>query len=91
MAFSHAVDRARADFESLPRLELSIPQAVRLWGLGLDDCRSVLDALVDEGVVQWTFKRTVVRASGQALSAPQVFYGSARSSDTHATSVTSAA
>jgi len=45
----------------MPGLELTMPQAVRLWSLGVDDCRSVIDALVDAGFLRWTVRRTVVR------------------------------
>ena len=42
-------------------------QGVRLWNIGADDCRFVIDALVDEGFLKWTTKRTVIR-TGRALS-----------------------
>lgn len=61
MTFHAAVDRARADFIDLPGLELTLPQAIRLWGLGMDDCRCVVDALVDDGFLRWTGRRTIVR------------------------------
>ena len=38
----------------------SLGQAGRLWHLGADDCRHVLDALVDAGVLRWTAQRTIV-------------------------------
>jgi len=60
MSFATAVDRVRADFLEMPGLELTVPQAVRLWSLGVDDCRHVLDALVDAGFLKWTTKRTIV-------------------------------
>ena len=66
MTFALMVDRARADFMEMPGLELTLPQAVRLWHLGADDCRVVLDALVDLGFLRWTAKRTVVR-TGRVL------------------------
>ena len=66
MTFALMVDRARADFMEMPGLQLTLPQAVRLWHLGADDCRAVLDALVDLGFLRWTAKRTVVR-TGQVL------------------------
>ena len=47
----------------MPGLELTLPQAVRLWGLGADDCRGVIDSLVDSGFLKWTPRRTVLRAS----------------------------
>jgi hypothetical protein len=61
MSFASYVDRVRNEFIEMPRLEVSLPQAVRLWNLGADDCRYVLDALVDAGFLAWTPQRTVVR------------------------------
>lgn len=62
MNFAKAADRIRSDFNEMPGLELTIGQGVRLWNLGADDCRNVLDALVDAGFLQWTTRRTIVRA-----------------------------
>jgi hypothetical protein len=61
MSFASYVDRVRNEFIEVPGLELSLPQAVRLWNLGADDCRYVLDALVDAGFLAWTPRRTVTR------------------------------
>jgi hypothetical protein len=61
MDFATAVDRVRDDFNEMPSLELTVPQAVRLWHMGVDDCRYVLDALVDAGFLKWTPRWTVVR------------------------------
>jgi hypothetical protein len=65
MSFATFVDRARADFVEMPGLELTLPQAVRLWNLGIDDCGRVLDALSEAGFLKWTHRRTVIR-TGQA-------------------------
>ena len=62
MEFAAAADRVRNDFTEMPRLELTIGQAVRLWNVGLDDCRYLLDELVDAGFLRWTAQRTIVRA-----------------------------
>jgi hypothetical protein len=62
MNFATAADRIRGEFNEMPGLELTIGQAIRLWNLGADDCRHVLDALVDAGFLQWTARRTIVRA-----------------------------
>ena len=62
MNFAMVVDRVRSDFEEMPGLELTVGQAVRLWGLGADDCRYVLDALVDSGFLRWSARRTILRA-----------------------------
>jgi len=67
MSFASVVDRVRMDFMETPELELTLPQAVRLWTLGMDDCRFVIDALVDAGFLAWTAKRTVVRKGRDPL------------------------
>jgi hypothetical protein len=61
MSFAAVVDRVRAEFVEMPGLELTMAQAVRLWTLGVDDCRHVIDSLVDVGFLKWTTKRTIVR------------------------------
>jgi hypothetical protein len=66
MTYASIVDRVRAEFVEMPGLELTLQQAVRLWGMGPDDCRHVLDALADAGFLRWTPRRTVVRAGGRA-------------------------
>jgi len=66
MSFANLIDRVRFDFTEMPNLELTVAQAVRLWNLGADDCRYVLDSLVDVGFLRWTPQRTVVR-TGRGL------------------------
>jgi len=66
MPYSSVVDRVRSEFIEMPGLELTLPQAVRLWSLGIDDCRSVIDALVDAGFLRWTVRRTVIRTGRTA-------------------------
>ena len=68
MSFATIVDRVRTDFTEMPELELTLPQAVRLWTLGMDDCRHVLDSLVDAGFLAWTPRRTVVRRGRDPLA-----------------------
>ena len=68
MSFATVVDRVRMDFVEMPEMELTLPQAVRLWSLGMDDCRFVIDALVDAGFLAWTPKRTIVRKGRDPLS-----------------------
>ena len=66
MTSASVIDRVRAEFVEMPGLERTLSQAVRLWGLGADDCRHVLDSLADAGFLRWTARRTVVRASARA-------------------------
>jgi hypothetical protein len=49
------------DFNEAPAMELTLGQAARLWHIGPDDCRFVLDALVDAGFLHWTPRRTIAR------------------------------
>ena len=61
MSFATVVDRVRLDFVEMPEMELTLAQAVRLWSLGMDDCRYVIDSLVDAGFLAWTPRRTIIR------------------------------
>lgn len=61
MAYLEVAERIRSDFNDVPTMELTIGQAARLWHLGPDDCRFVLDSLVDAGFLRWTARRTIVR------------------------------
>jgi hypothetical protein len=72
MSFAAVADRVRSEFLEMPGLELTIPQAVRLWNLGLDDCRAVVDALVDAGFLRWTAKRTIIWAGRNQPFRPTV-------------------
>lgn len=60
-SFFRVVDRARAEFVEMPGLEVTLPQAARLWNLSVDECRRVIDVLTDAGFLRWTAGRTVVR------------------------------
>jgi hypothetical protein len=67
MSLTSLINRVRADFVEMPGLELTLPQAVRLWNVAAEDCRVVLDALADSGFLKWTHRRTVIR-TGQEPS-----------------------
>ena len=62
MAYAEVVNRIQTDFNETPGMELTIGQAARLWHIGPDDCRFVLDSLVDAGFLQWTARRTIARS-----------------------------
>ncbi len=72
MTIPALIDRARAEFMEMPGLALTLPQAARLWNLGLDDCRSVINALIDGGFLRWTEGNTLVR-TGRELAVAGVF------------------
>lgn len=66
MTIARLIDRIRAEFVEMPGLELTPAQAARLWNLGTDDCRAVIELLTDAGFLRWTAAHTVVR-TGRAL------------------------
>ena len=80
MSFSHVVDRVRAHYTEMPGLELTLPQAVRLLGYGMDDCRYVIDTLVDAGFLRWTARRTIVRTDAMWVPDSEAAYVSVRRS-----------
>lgn len=57
-----AVDRVRGEFLEMPGLQLTMPQAARLWGMEEAACRAVIDALVESSFLRWTPAGTIVRA-----------------------------
>src|SRR5688500_6148823 len=66
MSFTAVTDRVRSEFLEMPGMQLTLSQATRLWNLGADDCRHVLDFLVDTGFLMWTPQRTVIRTGRPA-------------------------
>ena len=60
MSFPTIVETVRSEFIEMPCMELTMAQASRLWNLGADDCRYVLDSLVDAGFLRWTPRRTII-------------------------------
>ena len=46
---SHLCPIIRAEFRELPGLNLTLPQAARLWGREVWLCRDALDLLVESG------------------------------------------
>jgi len=61
MSSSALIDRVRGEFLEMPGLQLTMPQAARLWGLDLAACNRVVDALVESSFLRWTTAGTVVR------------------------------
>ena len=55
--------RVRAEFEEMPDLTLTVPQASRLFGIDKDLCRSVVEHLVASAYLQWTSAGAVRKAA----------------------------
>jgi hypothetical protein len=56
------VDRVRGEFNEMPGLQLTIPQAARLLGIDHDACRDVIEKLVASSFLRKTTAGTVIRA-----------------------------
>jgi hypothetical protein len=54
--------RVRAEFREMPGLRLTPAQARRLWGLELEICHAVIEALVASDFLRWTAAGSVTRA-----------------------------
>jgi hypothetical protein len=49
---SHDLERIRGEFTEMPGLVLTLPQAVRLWGLSAPRSERLLSALVSSGFLR---------------------------------------
>jgi hypothetical protein len=55
-------ERVRAEFEEMPGMTLTMPQASRLFGIEHDVCRTIVDRLVTAAYLRWTTTGAVTRA-----------------------------
>jgi hypothetical protein len=53
--------RVREEFREMPGLRLTPAQAMRLWGLEHEACRTVIDHLVACAFLRWTPAGAVAR------------------------------
>ena len=68
---SDVVDRIRSEFEALPGLRLTLPQAQRLWGLDLQTCTEILTHLVESRFLARTRDGSFVRADADQVARTQ--------------------
>lgn len=61
MDFPLLLQRVRAEFNEMPGLRLTPPQAARLLGLDNRSCHKVISALVNSEFLRWTPDGSVVR------------------------------
>jgi hypothetical protein len=66
MDLQRLVQRARNEFIEMPGLQLTLPQAARLWGLDQTASRHVIDVLVESAFLRWTTRGTVMRGDRAA-------------------------
>ncbi len=46
--------RIRSEYQEVPGLSLTLPQARRFWGLDVQTCKAVFETLVDVGFLRRT-------------------------------------
>jgi hypothetical protein len=56
-------ERVRAEFEEMPGMTLTMPQASRLFGLEHEVCKTIVDRLVTTAYLKWTQTGAVTRAA----------------------------
>jgi hypothetical protein len=66
MDLHRLLHRVRSEFNEMPGLQLTLPQAARLWGLDHEASRLVIDALVERSFLRWTARGTVIRVDRAA-------------------------
>src|SRR5207249_4512722 len=51
---NHIVNRIRREFDEMPGMSLSVPQATRLFGIPTDVCARILTRLAEDGRLRLT-------------------------------------
>jgi hypothetical protein len=62
-ALNDLVRRVESEYLEMPGLNLTMPQAERLWGLDRSTCTVILEALIDRQVLKRTNVGTYLRRS----------------------------
>lgn len=63
MATESVVKRVRGEFLEMPDLKVTVPQAMRLWGLDRAECTEVIDILVKRSFLRVMPDGQVARAA----------------------------
>ena len=61
VADGRTLDRVLGEYREMPGLCLTLPQAARLWQIDARACESLLDALVEQGILKRTRDGAFVR------------------------------
>ena len=62
-ALNDLLRRVESEYLEMPGLNLTMPQAERLWGLDRSTCSVILEALIDRRVLKRTNVGTYLRRS----------------------------
>jgi hypothetical protein len=55
--------RVRAEFEEMPGMTLTMPQASRLFGIEREICKTIVERLVTTSYLKWTNSGAITRAT----------------------------
>ena len=55
--------RVQAEFEEMPGMTLTMPQASRLFGIERETCKTIVERLVTTSYLKWTQSGAVTRAT----------------------------
>lgn len=61
MGLDAVTRRVRAEFDEMPGLTLTEPQAAKLFGIERAICRDVIDQLIDESYLRKTRTGSIIR------------------------------
>lgn len=76
-AFGELLARVRGEYLEMPGLHLTVPQAIRLWGLNAVVSEALLSCLVASGFLRRTARGTFALAAPEGMLSP-AFAGSER-------------
>jgi len=63
MTVDAAAERVRAEFEEMPGMTLTVPQASRLFGLQPEVCQIVVERLIGSAYFRWTHRGAITRVA----------------------------
>lgn len=61
MGLNAVTQRVRAEFDEMPGLTLTEPQAAKLFGIERTVCRDVIEQLIDESYLRKTRTGSIIR------------------------------
>ena len=64
MRIDEVLQRIQGEYVEMPGLRLTAAQAQRLWGIGSDECASLLSALVEAKFLERTRDGAFIRLEG---------------------------
>lgn len=64
MSETHWLELIRSEYQEMPDLHLTPAEMQRLWGIGPDTCRTIIEALVTQKALRLTLAGSYARIRG---------------------------